>query len=180
MAFAARRHTAKTKPCLWATARCKASIGRDMIIVNEGEAAHIASIMPIMENAFDPAFGEAWTSAQCLSALAMPDCRLLIARDEQMVCGFSISRWVLDTEELLMIGVAKERQRQKVGTILLQQTIKLASDENRTHLFLECRDGNRAVEFYSNIGFKPIGRRKNYYKSPDGIRPDAITMAYAL
>lgn len=151
-----------------------------MISVTEGEAAHIASIMPIMENAFDPAFGEAWTSAQCLSALAMPDCRLLIARDEHMVCGFSISRWVLDTEELLMIGVAKERQRQKVGTILLQQTIKMAGAENRTHLFLECRDGNRAIEFYSNIGFKPIGRRKNYYKSPDGVRPDAITMAYAL
>ena len=151
-----------------------------MIRVFEGDASHIASIMPIMENAFDSAFGEAWTSAQCLSALAMPDCRLLIARDEHNVCGFSISRWVLDTEELLMIGVAKEYQRQKVGTVLLQQTIKMASDESRSHLFLECRDGNHAIDFYSNIGFKPIGRRKNYYKSPDGIRPDAITMSYTL
>ena len=151
-----------------------------MIRVIEGDASQIASIMPIMESAFDPAFGEAWTSAQCLSALALPDCRLLIAQDDTMICGFAISRWVLDTEELLMIGVAKERQRQKVGTILLRQTIKLASEENRSQLFLECRDGNHAIEFYSNIGFKPIGRRKNYYKSSDGVRPDAITMAYAL
>lgn len=151
-----------------------------MILVAEGTASDIAAIMPIMQEAFDPAFGEAWTSAQCLSALAMPDCRLLIARQGEIVCGFSISRWVLDTEELLMIGVAKEWQRQKIGTILIRETIEQASSGNRSHLFLECREGNYALQFYSNIGFKPIGRRKNYYNSSDGFRTDAITMSYEL
>ncbi len=151
-----------------------------MMEIVEGDAADIATIMPIMSDAFDPAFGEAWTAAQCLSALAMPDCRLLIAKADNAVLGFSISRWVLDTEELLMIGVIKDRQRQKIGSLLLIETIKNATIGNRSQLFLECRDGNNAIDFYSNIGFEPIGRRKNYYNSDDGLRPDAITMSYIL
>ena len=151
-----------------------------MIEVTEGDASDIAAIMPIMEDAFDPAFGEAWTSAQCLSALAMPDCRLLLAKDDSVICGFAMSRWVLDTEELLMIGVARCRQRQNVGTLLLAETISLARQEGRTQLFLEVRDGNHAHDFYTDIGFKPIGRRKNYYKGSDGNRPDAITMTFVL
>ena len=151
-----------------------------MIEIVEGDATDIATIMPIMGDAFDPAFGEAWTAAQCLSALAMPDCRLLIAKSRDEVLGFSISRWVLDTEELLMIGVVKDRQRQKIGSSLLYETIKNATTGNRTQLFLECREGNKAIDFYSNIGFQPIGRRKKYYSSADGNRPDAITMSYII
>lgn len=151
-----------------------------MIELVEGEAADIASIMPIMEDAFDPAFGEAWSSAQCLSALAIPGCRLLLAKHGEEVCGFSMSRWVLDTEELLMIGVARNKQRQKIGERLLAKTISEARNEGRSHLFLEVRDGNKAQEFYSQLGFQPIGRRKNYYKGPEGFRPDAITMSFAL
>jgi ribosomal-protein-alanine N-acetyltransferase len=151
-----------------------------MIELLEGDASHIASIMPIMEDVFDPAFGEAWSSAQCLSALAIPGCRLLIAKRGQEVCGFSMSRWVLDTEELLMIGVARERQRQNIGGRLLAETIARARNEGRTQLFLEVREGNDAQDFYRQVGFQPIGRRKNYYKGSDGFRPDAITMSFSL
>lgn len=151
-----------------------------MIEIVHGDASDIATIMPIMRDSFDPSFGEAWTAAQCLSALAMPDCRLLIAKSGDAILGFSISRWVLDTEELLMIGVVKDRQRQKIGSSLLLETIKNATNENRSQLFLECRDGNGAIQFYNKIGFAPIGRRKNYYNSIDGLRPDAITMSYIL
>jgi ribosomal-protein-alanine N-acetyltransferase len=151
-----------------------------MIEVREGDASDIAAIMPIMEDAFDPAFGEAWTSAQCLSALAMPGCRLLLAKEADTVCGFAMSRWVLDTEELLMIGVARDRQRKNVGTRLLDETIRLAREEGRSQLFLEVRDGNGAHDFYCRLGFAPIGRRKNYYKGSGGFRPDAITMSFVL
>jgi [ribosomal protein S18]-alanine N-acetyltransferase len=56
----------------------------------------------------------------------------------------------------------------------------LARKENREQLFLEVRDGNPAYNFYSAIGFRPIGRRKQYYKGTDGLFSDAITMAFAL
>lgn len=147
-----------------------------MISISEGDARHIASIMPIMADAFDPAFGEAWTASQCLSALAIPGSRLMIASSESEVCGFTLSRWVLDSEELLMIGVARSAQRKAVGSMLLSEVVRLAAEGERTQLFLEVRDGNPAHSFYANFGFRPIGRRKQYYKGLNGDRPDAITM----
>ena len=151
-----------------------------MIEIVEGDASQIAAIIPIMQDAFDPMYGESWTAAQCLSALAIPGCRLLLARTGEETAGFALSRWVLDTEELLMIGVARQWQRQHIGSLLLSEIVAKARQEQRSQLFLEVREGNEAHEFYSRFGFKPIGRRKQYYKGPDGVRPDAITMAFHL
>lgn len=151
-----------------------------MTIIGEGDANSIAAIMPVMDDAFDPAFGESWTAAQCLSALAMPDCRLLVAKADDVVVGFSISRWVLDIEELLMIGVAKAWQRRRVGSLLLNAIIDHARTDGRAKLFLEVRDGNVAHDFYCAAGFKQLGRRNQYYRGLDGIRPDAITMMMNL
>lgn len=151
-----------------------------MIEIVAGSAADVAAIMPIMADAFDPAYGEAWTAAQCLATLVLPDCQLLLARDGNQVCGFAITRWVLDSEELLMIGVLPQYQRQKVGASLLHDIAGRAKSANRTTLFLEVRDGNPAYDFYCRSGFIPIGRRKNYYKSTIGLSPDAITMSLDL
>ncbi len=151
-----------------------------MIRVVEGDAKDIASIMPIMSDAFDPRFGEAWTAAQCLSTLVLPDCQLLIAKDGDVVCGFAITRWVFEHEELLMIGVARKYQRQQIGQNLLNEVINRGQVAGREKLFLEVRDGNPAHYFYLNAGFSPIGRRKIYYKSAEGISPDAITMGIDL
>ena len=97
-----------------------------MIHVVEGDAKDIASIMPIMSDAFDPRFGEAWTAGQCLSTLVLPDCQLLLAKDGDDICGFAITRWIFEHEELLMIGVARKYQRQQIGQNLLSDVINLS------------------------------------------------------
>lgn len=151
-----------------------------MIGVVEGDAGDIAAMMHVMHDAFDPQFGEAWTAAQCLSTLVLPDCQLLLAKDGESVCGFAMSRWVFDHQELLMIGVARRLQGQNIGKLLLSETIQRAREAGRTKIFLEVRDGNKAYDFYLKSGFTTIGRRKNYYKNADGISPDAITMLLEL
>jgi ribosomal-protein-alanine N-acetyltransferase len=147
-----------------------------MIRVVEGDARDVAGMMTIMDDAFDPQFGEAWTAAQCLSSLVMPDSQLLLAKDGDAICGFAMSRWVLDHQELLMIGVAQRLQGQKIGKLLLLETIQRARQAGRSKIFLEVRDGNKAQGFYLKAGFIPIGHRKNYYKTTQGINFDAITM----
>lgn len=152
-----------------------------MIRIFEGDAHDVASIMHVMETAFDPAFGEAWSASQCLSALALPECRLLVARDDQgEVAGFAISRWVLETEELLMIGVAPRWQRQSIGSALIDEIIRRATYAGREKLFLEVREDNDAHGFYAARGFDPIGRRPQYYRGINGQHADAITMAFDL
>lgn len=151
-----------------------------MIFIGHGDAGDIASIMSVMNDAFDPAFGEAWTSSQCLSLLAIPGSKLLLARKDNQCIGFALTRWVLDEEELLMIGVSSAFQRDAVGSQILDIIIKDARIASRSKLFLEVRDGNKAQYFYRSSGFLDSGRRKNYYKGSDGQLFDAITMVYLL
>ena len=140
----------------------------------------VPSIMPVMQDAFDPDFGEAWTAAQCLSTLSLPGGQLLIAKSGTDVAGFALSRGVLDEEELLLIGVLKSARRSGVGQKMIARLQSICSDLKRTVIFLEVRDGNSAYSFYSSLGFVPIGRRPNYYKSGQGVQRDSVTMSLAL
>ncbi len=147
-----------------------------MIEITASNAHGIASIMPVMERAFNPAFGEAWSAAQCLSMLTLPDSQLLIAYNQDAIAGFAISRWVLDEEELMMIGILPEFQRLGIGKQLLLHVIDIAKTAARSKLYLEVRANNPAIEFYRSMLFTPIGSRPNYYLSTDGNRYDAVTM----
>jgi [ribosomal protein S18]-alanine N-acetyltransferase len=151
-----------------------------MIGVTEGSAHDVAAIMPVMETAFDPSFGEAWTAAQCLSTLAMPGSLLLCARHGDAIQGFTLSRWVADEEELLLIAVSPQVRRGGIGRALVKALTENARQCGRAHLFLEVRDGNPAMGFYHEMGFQPLGRRLGYYKSKDGSGHDSITMSLKL
>jgi [ribosomal protein S18]-alanine N-acetyltransferase len=147
-----------------------------MIEIVEGCATDVAAIMPVMEAAFDPMFGEAWTAAQCLSTLAMPGTRLIMAQQKARVAGFALSRWVMDEEELLLIAVDPDCRRQGVGKSLIDELSKNAKSAQRLSIFLEVRKGNLAQYFYEDMGFFPVGIRPDYYTGIDGSRHDSITM----
>jgi [ribosomal protein S18]-alanine N-acetyltransferase len=153
-----------------------------MVGITQGDAHDIASIMPVMQDAFDPAYGESWTASQCLGTLTMPNTRLILARNKDSnaknsTVGFAMTRWVLDEEELLMIAVLPQNQREGIAGHLIDYVIKNGSLQTRKFLFLEVRDGNSAYFFYENRGFVETGRRKSYYLGNDGQRRDAITMS---
>jgi [ribosomal protein S18]-alanine N-acetyltransferase len=151
-----------------------------MIDIIEGQAIDIAAIMPVMNAAFNPEFGEAWTAAQCLSMLCLPANLLLIAQRDGIAIGFALSRWVLDEEELLMIAVTPENQRYNIGKALLDHMIARAIMGDRKKLYLEVRDGNPAFYFYKSNGFEEVGRRKDYYRGINGLIFDAISMCKLL
>lgn len=144
-------------------------------------------IMAVMEAAFDPAFGEAWTRSQVADALLMPGTHYLLA-DERggapgegaAAAGFTLSRAVLDEEELLLIAVDPRRRGRGVGTRLLQRLIEAARARGTTRLFLEMRDGNPAEALYRQHGFTTIGRRRHYYRRGSAGPLDAITFARNL
>jgi [ribosomal protein S18]-alanine N-acetyltransferase len=148
-----------------------------MVAIIQGDARDIASIMPIMESAFDPKYGEAWTASQCLSLLSMSGSQLVLAAIEEQIVGFALTRWVLDEEELLMIGVDPAFQRQGIASRIVDAVIGSAKNSGRQNLFLEVRANNAAAEFYDRLGFVPKGTRRGYYRGADGARFDATTMS---
>jgi ribosomal-protein-alanine N-acetyltransferase len=150
-------------------------------------AAHIAQIMGVMNQAFDPLFGEAWTKAQVSSALCLPNCHYWLGNQRgenpangETTTSFALTRTIADEAELLLLAVAPEWRGQGVAKRLLARAMDDIKTCGAQTMFLEVRAGNPALHLYQSQGFYPNGRRPKYYRCTNGERLDAITLARQL
>jgi ribosomal-protein-alanine N-acetyltransferase len=138
--------------------------------------ADLAAIMRVMDAAFDPAFGEAWSRAQLLTLFALPSARIGLAWDGEVACGFSAARIAGPESELLLLAVDPAWRGRGVGAALMADWQSWAAAQGAEDYFLEMRADNDAVHLYERSGFSECGRRKDYYRGGDGMIRDAITM----
>jgi ribosomal-protein-alanine N-acetyltransferase len=137
----------------------------------------LGDVMAVMETAFEPRFGEAWTASQCAALLPMPGVWLTLARSGPQTLGFSLARIVAGEAELLLLAVRRDGRRRGVGKSLLDHFHHSALSRGADLLHLEVRDGNEAVNLYESSGFRVVGRRVRYYKGADGQLFDALTLS---
>jgi ribosomal-protein-alanine N-acetyltransferase len=135
------------------------------------------AVMGVMEDSFDPVYGEGWTAPQCAGLVPMPGVWLTLARQGREVVGFTLARAMAGEAELLLLAVKRSCQRRGIGHRLLESFTAAAARRGAERLHLEVRDGNHAVKLYSRAGFLEVGRRKNYYNGRDGQVYDALTFA---
>ena len=148
---------------------------------NPVPADALSAIMPVMLDAFDPQYGEAWNQQQVLGMLVSPLCHVLIAHDQnKKPIGFAMSRRTTGEEELLLIAVKKQCRGRGIGRILMENLIVNAINAKVETIFLEMRSDNDAVNLYSVFNFHIVGTRKNYYTGIDGKRFDAVTYALSI
>lgn len=150
------------------------------ISLSEGGYADLAAVMAIMDDSFDPRFGEAWTHAQCAGLLPMPGVWLTLARDGERALGFALARFVADEAELLLLAVRVSIQGRGVGRLLLDAFEAAAQQRGVSRLHLEVREGNHAFSLYERAGFGLVGRRRDYYSGQNGDRYDALTLAKSV
>lgn len=147
----------------------------------------VDAIMDVMDAAFDPAFGEAWTRRQLSEALVLANSHYFLAdangcapSDPADTAGFLLSRHGADEEELLLLAVLPALRRRGIAGALIARFADDAAARGVVRLFLQMREGNTAEAVYRAHGFAPIGRRRDYYRGPDGHRIDAITFGRVL
>ena len=144
--------------------------------IAKGGLADLPAVMAVMDDSFDARFGEAWTASQCAGLLPLPGVWLTLAREDDRLLGFALSRIVLDEAELLLLAVRRERQGQGIGRTLLADFAAQAAGRGARRLHLEVRDGNPAGRLYERAGYSLAGRRRDYYLGADGRRYDALTL----
>ncbi len=149
-----------------------ASIG---ISLRPGDARDAGVVEQVMAAAFDPQWGEAWTRSQLLGVMALPGIKLLIAEAGEEPAGFALTRSVLDEAELLLLGVAPDHRRARIGSLLVEAVVADCAAHGVETLHLEVRSNNPAILFYATHGFAKCGERRNYYKGADGRHYDAHT-----
>ena len=149
----------------------------EAVAIEEGGLADLPAVMTVMETAFDPCFGEAWTASQCAGLLPLPGVWLSVARIGDEAVGFALARAIAGEAELLLLAVRPDAQGRGVGKSLLNHFFRESLTRGADHLHLEVRDGNDAIKLYTRLGFSIVGRRRNYYNGRDGQQYDALSLA---
>lgn len=148
-----------------------------MITLIQADSGDLDAVMEIMTGAFDRRYGESWTRSQCAGILPMTGVKLILAEQDGCLepCGFSLFRTVADDAELLLLAVSPMAQRKGVGRRLLNHFIDEAKKNGAGRIHLEVREGNPAIRLYQSAGFTTAGRRRDYYRGPNGAKYDALT-----
>ena len=90
---------------------------------------------------------------------------LLVALDNDKIIGY-LSSYFLDGEgEIYNFVVDRSYQRQGIGTLLLNETIRMNKVKT---ILLEVKESNlQAINFYLKNDFHQISIRKNYYNGKE-------------
>lgn len=150
-------------------------------------AEDLDRLMAVMNAAFDPVWGEAWSRRQVEDSLLTGRCAYFLinengaqAAEREPAAGFILTRLIAGETELLLLAVDPRWRRRGLGTLLLHRLASDARANGASRLFLEMRRGNPAESLYRNFGFAQVGERPNYYRTSTGERIDAVTFAMSI
>lgn len=130
----------------------------------------------------ETAFAYPWSADDFATLLADPSVfgRIAVA-DGGNPCGMVLFRTVLDEAEVLTVGIPPDRRRQGLAARLMAEAMTVAATRGAEKVFLEVADSNAAAQaLYLRLGFVVAGRRKQYYRTPDGPPEDALVMVRPL
>ena len=117
-----------------------------------------------------------WTAAEFAGLLAAPGAFLLTESS-----GFLLGRVIAGEAELLTVAVDPLARRQGSGRALVAQFAAQARARGAQTAFLEVAEGNEpARALYAACGWPAAGRRRGYYRHPDGRAEDALVLTLAL
>jgi ribosomal-protein-alanine N-acetyltransferase len=113
-------------------------------------------------------YADPWPAAAFMSLPENPSVYFAVARVEGLLKGYVVGWHVLNEAELANIAVEPGSRRGGLGSMLLDGMLGDADGRGAERIFLEVRESNEAARrLYASRGFKEIGRRKKYYRTPD-------------
>ena len=126
---------------------------------------------------FETGGGEVWDEPAVKTLLATPGIfAFLILAPADHPAGLVMARAGGGESEILTVGVLPEHRRQGLGAALIEAAAVHAATLGAQVLFLEVADDNDAARgLYQHCGFKPIGRRTDYYRR-QSERRDAVVL----
>ncbi len=99
--------------------------------------------------------------------------------NEQLI-GYSILSTAAAEAHILNLCIDPDFRRHGYGAQMLEHLLDYARSLGIERIFLEVRPSNDvAIRLYERAGFKQLGIRKSYYRSPDG-REDALVLVLEL
>ncbi len=129
------------------------------------------------ERCFRPEDGEVWDRDSIAGLLGTPGCFAFVAvEDDSNPVGLLIARVAGAESEILTLGVLPDRRRAGHGRVLAEAAANHAAGQGAEALFLEvAADNVAALALYESCGFRPVGRRADYYRR-GSVAVDAVLL----
>lgn len=113
-------------------------------------------------------YSDPWPGTAFAALPDNPNVFFSVARGvDGVLAGYVVGWHVMNEGELANLAVEPLARRHGVGRILLDAMLADATRRNVDRVFLEVRESNAAARrLYAARGFEQVGRRRNYYRSP--------------
>ena len=118
-------------------------------------------------------FSDPWTEDSMATALDRMVVLVAVEGGERAgdgaptLVGYVVALVVAPDAEIADLAVAPDARRRGVGRALLTSALDLLADLAVQAVHLEVRESNRAARtLYESSGFRPVGRRRGYYRQP--------------
>lgn len=140
--------------------------------------ALLPSDMPAVEELEHRLFSDPWPRSFFIEALGDSHAVNLVAERSGSVAGYLVATLMPPEAELQNLATAHAHQRGGIARALMIELIATCRARGVRELRLEVRVSNAAAQgLYRTLGFRLVGLRRGYYKSP---AEDAIIMALRL
>jgi ribosomal-protein-alanine N-acetyltransferase len=115
-------------------------------------------------------FHESWNAHAFADLLAMPGTTGMLALAGDEPAGLVLWRVAADEAEILTICTLPDRRRDGIAQHLLDAAISAMAAAGAQRLLLEVAIDNRAaIALYRAFRLVELGRRRSYYRGPQGV-----------
>ena len=138
-----------------------------MAVTYQIRPARLADVASLAE--LEPrCFSDPWSSRGFREMLVSPSVVALAAElKSRLLAGYVFARAFEGDGEILNLAVAPENRRSGIGAALLDAGLVALAERRVERIFLEVRASNQpALDLYVAKGFRPIARRRDYYRKP--------------
>lgn len=112
-------------------------------------------------------FTDPWSQSGILETIQYETSIALVAELREVVAGYLMARISGEEGEILNLAVLPEHRRQGIARELLERGLAALAGAGVREAYLEVRESNHAaIDLYGAKGFRTVGMRPHYYRSP--------------
>jgi ribosomal-protein-alanine N-acetyltransferase len=117
-----------------------------------------------------------WSAAEFAALIAHKGAVLVCSPE-----GLALAQVAATEAEVLTLAVHPGARGRGHGRALLRRLVAEAAERGARDLYLEvAADNSAALALYLAEGFQEVGRRRGYFRMPDGGRQDALVLHKAV
>ena len=132
--------------------------------------SHVTQVAALEQVCFSDPCSEKSVASELTNGLSL----WLVAMEGEALAGYVGSQSVLGESDMMNVAVDPAFRRRGIARALVTSLVEELAKAGNHSLTLEVRASNTpAIGLYEKLGFRQIGRRKNYYRNP---REDALIL----